>query len=125
MSRKLAAEFYRDTATEHGETAALLERVELSCARWPELVLMFHPANEGARSKAAAGKLKAQRDAGRCKWVSIGAIWERLRSDWLFAGRDSEGYKLNNNYRSRYARLLIADFPEFAEIIETRELQSK
>lgn len=60
MSRRLSPEFYRDTATEHGETAALLERVELSCARWPELALMFHPANEGKRSASAAGKLKAE-----------------------------------------------------------------
>jgi hypothetical protein len=87
----------------------------------------FHRAHPEVYGKVVemAWTLKQQRDAGRCKWVSIGAIWERLRSDWLFAGRDSEGYKLNNNYRSRYARLLIADFPEFAEIIETRELQSK
>lgn len=87
----------------------------------------FHRAHPEVYGKVVelAFTLKAQRDAGRCKWVSIGAIWERLRSDWLFAGRDSEGYKLNNNYRSRYARLLIADFPEFAGIIETRELQSK
>ena len=87
----------------------------------------FHAAHPEVYGKVVelAWTLKAQREAGRCKWVSIGAIWERLRSDWLFAGRDSEGYKLNNNYRSRYARLLIADFPEFAAIIETRELQSK
>ena len=60
MSRYLPVQFHRDTATEHSETAALLERVALSCARWPELELMFHPANEGKRSAAAAGKLKAE-----------------------------------------------------------------
>lgn len=62
---------------------------------------------------------------GKVKWVSISAIWERMRSNFLFEGNDASGYKLNNIYRSRYARKLIADYPQFGAVIQVRELQSQ
>jgi hypothetical protein len=57
---------------------------------------------------------------------SIGMLWEVLR--WQHgthsALRKRGTYALNNNYRSRYARMLIDDHPELAGMFETRELQS-
>lgn len=48
------------TLTEHQEQAALLVHVALLAGRWPELHLLYAIPNGGARSKAAAGKLKAE-----------------------------------------------------------------
>lgn len=36
----------------------------------------------------------------------------------------SSPFRLNNDYTSRYARLLLADHPEWAGVFETRELRS-
>lgn len=45
---------------EHKEAVALMKLVDMHSGRWPELVRMFAVPNGGARSKATAGKLKAE-----------------------------------------------------------------
>lgn len=55
-------------------------------------------------------------------------IFERIR--WELAikpdPRESgEGFKLNNIFTSRYARLLVAERPELAEFFEFRKLKSR
>ena len=45
---------------EHAEAVALMQMVRLHEARHPELQFLAHIPNGGARSKAAAGKLKAE-----------------------------------------------------------------
>ncbi len=45
---------------EHREAVAFMTIVRLHEKRYPELVRLFHCPNGGARSKAAAGKLKAE-----------------------------------------------------------------
>lgn len=45
---------------EHQEAVALMKLVRMHEVRWPELVWIFHVPNGGARSKAVAGKLKAE-----------------------------------------------------------------
>lgn len=56
--------------------------------------------------------------------IGIGQLFEVLR--WQRnIGRDAEDeFKLNNNLRSRYARRLMADHPEFEGLFETRKLGS-
>lgn len=55
---------------------------------------------------------------------SINGIFERIR--WHVSvelrGVDCEPYKLNNNYRSRYVRLIEEKFPELRGFFETRTL---
>lgn len=54
----------------------------------------------------------------------IGALWERMR--WHFQierGMDEE-FKLNNNFRSRYARKIIAEHPELEDFFELRILRA-
>lgn len=46
--------------SEHQEQKALFEWVERVSNLWPELRLMFAVPNGGARSKATAGRLKAE-----------------------------------------------------------------
>lgn len=54
-----------------------------------------------------------------------GTIYEVLRYHADTAdGRDAEPFKLNNIYRSRYARKLMDEYPHFAGFFETRKLRS-
>lgn len=75
-------------------------------------------------------------------WV-YGAF-ERLTADWVTHGRSRIGigmltevlrwqynrttvgdpFKINNDYRSRYVRLLIDHHPEWADVFETRALKA-
>lgn len=75
-------------------------------------------------------------------WVY--AAFERLTDDWLAHGHrrvgvgmlteivrwrygrtvSGDGFKINNNFRSRYARKLIADHPQWRESFEVRELRA-
>jgi hypothetical protein len=59
-------------------------------------------------------------DAGRTR-VGIGMLFEVLRWESL---RTTTGdpFKLNNSFRSRYARLLIERRPEWADLFELRRL---
>lgn len=51
---------YLESALEHGEQQALITRARLSAGARPEMRLLFAIPNGGARSKADAGKLKAE-----------------------------------------------------------------
>lgn len=57
--------------------------------------------------------------------IGIGMLFEVLR--WQY-GRmtvdPASEFKLNNNYRSRYTRLLTEQRPEWADVFETRQLQA-
>ncbi|GAA0694942.1 hypothetical protein GCM10010193_57050 [Kitasatospora atroaurantiaca] len=55
--------------------------------------------------------------------VGIGMLFELLR--WRY-GLHTHGdpFKLNNNFRSRYARLLIERHPEWISVFEVRALRA-
>jgi hypothetical protein len=59
--------------------------------------------------------------AGRRRF-GIAALWERMR--WFVAveTRSATGLKLNNSYRSFYARLLLLLRPALVGVLETRRL---
>lgn len=57
------------------------------------------------------------------KKIGMSMLYEVLRWRTMLATTDPQ-YKLNNNYQSRYARKIMAEFPEFDGIFETRELKS-
>lgn len=67
------------------------------------------------------------------QWVShgkgklgIATLFEKLRWEWHVNGlQDSKGYKLNNNYRALYARLLMERNPELRGLFEIRRLASE
>lgn len=59
------------------------------------------------------------------KRVGMKLIFEVVRWRRLLRGvPDSEGFKLNNVYSSRYSRLVMEQEPDLAGFFETRELQS-
>jgi hypothetical protein len=48
-----------------------------------------------------------------------------LRWEWQGATSDpTAAYRLNNNYRSRYVRLIEANEPDLADVFEKRELKA-
>jgi hypothetical protein len=57
------------------------------------------------------------------KRIGIGMLWEVLRWETQI-GDHRATYKLNDHYRSRYARLIIAQEPDLAEVFEIRELRT-
>lgn len=69
-----------------------------------------------ARSAIARGKSK----------LGIGFLWERMRWElWIeTATADEDDFHLNNNFRSRYARLIMEKERDLDGIFETRELKS-
>ena len=86
-----------------------------------EQFLAFHAANPHvyAELRRMAINLKRQ---GTLRY-GIGGLFEVLR--WRYAMQTTgSAFKLNNNWRSRFARLLMDNEPELADFFETRELQS-
>ena len=59
-------------------------------------------------------------NAGRER-IGIGMLFEVLRWEWFITPDASEEFKLNNNYRSRYARLIMEE-PGLGDVFETRRL---
>lgn len=62
------------------------------------------------------------KNAGHSK-VGMKMLFEVLRWQRGLAGvRDLDGFKLNNNFTSRYARLLMGNEPELAHFFDVRSL---
>lgn len=59
----------------------------------------------------------------RGKKIGMKALWEKLRYEYVVE-TDDDVYRLNNNYTSRYARLLMETYPELNGFFETRVLRS-
>lgn len=54
----------------------------------------------------------------------IKAVFERIRWEINVETNDPAGFKMNNNYTSRYARLLEKTYPEFTGFYHKRGLKS-
>ena len=61
------------------------------------------------------------------EWVAAGKgrfgirmAWEVMRWQMSLGSTDPGEYRLNNNYTSRYARILAAEFPGVFELREVR-----
>lgn len=86
-----------------------------------ELFWAFHQANPEVYLELE--KLSLQ-------WFSVGHKHGSMKMfyEYLRYNRGiqtvSEDFKLNNNYHSRYARLLIEKHPELKDFFELRELKS-
>lgn len=58
------------------------------------------------------------------KRFSAKAVFERIRWHMNVETEDADGFKINNNYTSRYVRLLEKFFPEHKDFYRKRELRS-
>lgn len=64
------------------------------------------------------------RDAGHEK-IGIATIFEVMRWERGLRGvKDAEGFRLNNSYRSRYARIIMANEKDLVGFFDTRTLES-
>ena len=79
----------------------------------------FHEANPQVYSTLRRLSLDLV-DRGHSR-IGIGMLFEVIRWQIAMTTTDKE-FKLNNNLRSRYARLLMKNEPRLAGVFETREL---
>jgi len=58
--------------------------------------------------------------------VGIGMLWEVLRWEMHLeaSDRDEAGPRLTNDYRSRYARMIMQCEPDLRDLFEVRELKA-
>lgn len=81
----------------------------------------FHADNPQVYAKLVELTREAK-SAGRTK-IGIGMLFEVLRWHSYISTTDPD-YKMNNNYRSRYARLIQQNEPDLAGMFDMRELHS-
>jgi hypothetical protein len=82
----------------------------------------FHAANPWVYQ--AFARLTADWLGQGHRRVGMKMLTEVIR--WQY-GRQTEspdGFKINNNFTSRYVRFLIRTHPEWADVFETRELKA-
>ncbi len=87
--------------------------------------LAFHEANPHVL-RLLEGMCAELLAAGRDR-VGMKMLWEVLRWKVLLRVKEAEEldpYKLNNNFTSRYARLLLDRNPALRGVLEIRELRS-
>jgi hypothetical protein len=82
----------------------------------------FH--DENPQVYIALVKLAEQWFATGRRKVAIGTLWEVLRWQTAVQTTGESGYSLNDHFRSRYARLLMRDRPDWAGRFNTRALRS-
>lgn len=63
-------------------------------------------------------------DSARRRRRGVAALFEELRYAYESTDRDPADYKLNNDYASRYARLIMHSEPRLAGHFETRALKA-
>jgi hypothetical protein len=79
--------------------------------------IQFHLKNQHVYAALEELALRAQK-AGVTK-LGIGALAETLRYSAALQTK-GDAYKLNNNFRALYARMLIRNHPELRGLIELR-----
>lgn len=84
--------------------------------------LNYHKDNPHIYDELKKLCFKAKQN-GRHK-AGIGMMWEVMRWQRFLATRDPEGYKLNNSYRSRYARLIMENEKELEHFFDVRKLRT-
>jgi len=83
----------------------------------------FHQSNP-AVYRALVRLARQARQQGKIK-IGIRMLWEVMRWEfWLQTDDNVSDFKLNNNYISRYARLIMEREPDLAGCFEIRELKS-
>lgn len=84
--------------------------------------IQFHKDNPDVYARLVALARRA-RSYGYSR-LGIGHLWEVMRWDLMVESKGLLEYKLNNNYRSRYARLIMGQEPDLAGFFELRTLRS-
>jgi hypothetical protein len=101
---------------------ALIRPTLVKGASLQESFEAFHRANPAVYAALKRMALDMRRKGVRR--YGIGGLFELMRWQYALQTQGDE-YRLNNNYRSRYARLLMDDVGELRNFFEVRELQSE
>ena len=56
--------------------------------------------------------------------VGAKALWERVRWDFTYERDPADEYKLNNNFTSRYARMMAKQEHDLSDAFEFRKLRA-
>jgi hypothetical protein len=87
----------------------------------------FHAANPWVYShlvRLANQFCDAQRSRGRAPKMGIALLVERLRWDYTVYTVTDDPFKICNDYRSRYARLIMEQEPSLRGVFVTRNLKT-
>lgn len=84
--------------------------------------LAFHAENPEVYRRLRLFARQAKRAGARR--IGMKLLWERLRWYSRVETKGEEPFQLNNDFTSRYARLLEKQEPDLAELFETRELRA-
>ena len=87
-----------------------------------EAFLRFHADNPHIYDELVLLARRARRRGA--KRIGIGMLFEVLRWRWTLRA-DGDTFKLNNNYRSYYARLIMRREGDLAHIFELRALHGR
>ena len=58
------------------------------------------------------------------KTYSMRTIMHRIRWHVDITTNDPDGFKMNNNYSSRYARMLANEYPDFKDFFKNRRMKT-
>jgi len=84
----------------------------------------FHARNPGVLRELVAMTRRAK-ERGRTK-IGMGMLFEVLRWNRIVEGLpdETEDFKLNNNYRSRYARMVMHRYPDLDGMFDLRRIRT-
>ena len=83
-----------------------------------ERALIFHLDHPGVY-QALVQMARTLKDKGHSK-IGIGMLWEVLRWRWMMSAPKGD-YKMNNDYRAFYARMIMEKEPDLKGFFNTRE----
>ena len=88
-----------------------------------ESFIDFHNKNPGVY-KTLVFQSRQYRRMHPTKKLGIATLWENLRWDFMMTTDAEEDFKLNNNHKAHYSRMIMANEPSLADIFAVREMQS-
>lgn len=88
---------------------------------WQEKFDDFHTANPQVYAFLEERARQVYRPGRR---IGIDLLINQMRWESMIHTDSEDGYKINQNFASRYARLIIANHPEWDGLFEFRQLRS-
>lgn len=82
----------------------------------------YHEANPQVYNALLSLAWRYHRTLG--EWPGIGMLWEVARWELALETRTPDRFRMNNNYRSRYARLMIEQKDVPVDAFELRKLRA-
>lgn len=113
---------YQDADKQHRLKVRRAGRSESKATSISARFRKFHDANPNIFA-AIIEYLEAARRGGQSA-AGMKAIIEGLRWNRVKSAKVGEGWKIPNDFTSRYARLVIERRPDLAEMLEIRELRT-